>query len=66
MIPPYTYAAGRLAEEHMQDKARERPRARSVRRGRSTRQNLKHQAVTYLHNLGVLSSRKLLKETSLT
>ena len=51
MIPPYTYAAGRLAEEHMQNAARERPRARSIRKARSTSHNLKHQAVTYLYNL---------------
>jgi hypothetical protein len=41
MIPPYTYAAGRLAEEHVQQRARDGEHAhltrvaRPVRRGRT-------------------------------
>ena len=66
MILPYTYAAGRLAEEQMQTIARERPRPRSIRRTRSAKQILRHRAVIYLYSLGVLSSSGLLKKVSPT
>jgi hypothetical protein len=66
MILPYTYAAGRLAEEKMENTARERPHPRSIRRARSARQNFRARTITYLSSLGVLSSSKLLKEMSPT